>query len=79
MMLWTSTPSSKVVKRAGHELNNILLQNKKYGYEINITHPKIYPLYVRFKEWKSIPTWCPLSDNERFEFEEHIKKSFKID
>ena len=29
-------------------------------------------LYERFKKWKGIPKWCPLSDNERFEFENYI-------
>ncbi|MBQ2175289.1 MAG: hypothetical protein II453_09560, partial [Alphaproteobacteria bacterium] len=47
----------------------ILITGNVYGYQINISHPSIKPLYDRFKKWKGIPDWCPLSDEERFEFE----------
>lgn len=44
----------------------------KYGYQININHPKINGLYRRYLKWKGIPQWCPLSDKQRFEFEAYI-------
>ena len=54
--------------------NTIYAAENKYGYRINITHPKIEPLYKRYKKWKGIADWCPLSDAERFEFESYILK-----
>lgn len=48
---------------------SIYAPDNKYGYKINITHPDIKPLYQRFKKWKGIADWCPLSDAERLEFE----------
>lgn len=50
---------------------------KDYGYKVNINHPDIAPLYVRYKKWKKIPLWCPLSDKERLEFEQYIINSQK--
>lgn len=47
-----------------------------YGYQVNINHPLIQPLYYRFKNWKDIPRSFPLSDEERFEFENYIKDKF---
>lgn len=51
---------------------SIWTKDNPYTYRINIGHPRIAPLYERFKRWKSIPVWCPLSDKERFEFERYI-------
>lgn len=48
-----------------------------YGYRIDISQPKIKKLYLRYKKWKGIPDWCPLSDNERFEFENFLIKGGK--
>ena len=48
-----------------------------YGYQVDISDPKIKPLYERFKKWKGIPRWCPLSDEERLEFESYILKEKK--
>ena len=54
--------------------NTIYAAENKYGYRINIMHPKIEPLYKRYKKWKGIADWCPLSDAERLEFESYILK-----
>ena len=54
--------------------NTIYAAENKYGYRINIMHPKIEPLYKRYKKWKGIANWCPLSDAERLEFESYILK-----
>jgi hypothetical protein len=45
-----------------------------YGYRYNISHPKINPLYWKYKERKKIPPTAPLSDSERMEFEYYIDK-----
>lgn len=62
-------------KGRGDILDEIILLNNKYGYKVNISHSKIKPLYQRFKKWKNIPNWCPLSDDERLEFEGYILKN----
>lgn len=48
--------------------------NNKYGYQVDITNPKYRELYERYKKWKGLPRWCPLSDGERFEFEQYIMR-----
>ena len=64
------------MQRKGREriTDEIILPKNNYGYRIDITHPKIKPLYERYKKWKEIPDWCPLSDDERLEFEGYILK-----
>ena len=34
-----------------------------------LNEPEINELFQRYKKWKGIPVWCPLSDGERHEFE----------
>lgn len=52
-----------------------------YGYRVNIRNPYINGLYRRFYKKREIPTGCPLSDEQRFEFElvviPHLEKRFK--
>lgn len=43
-----------------------------YGYEINISHPQIYPVLEAFKKRRGIPVWVPLGDVGRMVFEEKI-------
>ena len=50
------------------------MQNK-YGYRVDITKPKYRKLYDRYKKWREIPAWCPLSDYERLEFESYVLRS----
>lgn len=50
----------------------IFMPPNKYGYRVNILDPRILPHYERFKKSRNIPPWCPLSDEERLEFENHI-------
>lgn len=57
---------------AASEESVILDPPNPYGYRINISHPRIRPLYDRYREWRGIPKHFPLSDQERFEFEEYI-------
>lgn len=51
---------------AAEKHNSIYAKPNKYGYKIAINHPKIKPLYERFKDSKNARI---LSDKERFEFE----------
>lgn len=56
---------------------SIWTKDNPYTYRINVNHPKIAPLFERFKKWKGIPVWCPLSDKERFEFERYMRDNLK--
>ena len=46
--------------------DSIILLPNKYGYRVNINHPRIRPLYERFKQKKNA---LILSDAEWLEFE----------
>lgn len=46
--------------------DTIFAPPNKYGYQININHPKIRPLYERYKRKVGE---IILSDRQRFEFE----------
>lgn len=49
--------------------DSLWAKENPYGYQININHPKIRPLYERFKEKVGERI---LSDRQRLRFEEHI-------
>lgn len=53
----------------------ILTEPNKYGYKFNLNHPRIRTLYERYKKSKGYASTYPLSDSERFEFEEYLQKS----
>lgn len=57
--------------------DGILMFSNPYGYRVNIAHPAIRPLYERFHRWKGVSMHFPLSDAERFEFEEYILKKLE--
>lgn len=51
--------------------NPVLVFGNPSGYHLNVNHPTIRPLYERYiKEVLKIPYCFPMSDNERFDFEE---------
>lgn len=50
--------------------NPMIARDNPYGYRLNINHPLIRKIYWRYKEKNGIPRGYPLSDHERFEFEE---------
>ena len=50
--------------------NPMIAKNNPYGFRLNVNHPLIREIYWRFKEKNCIPRRFPLSDNERFDFEE---------
>lgn len=43
-----------------------------YGYRLDIRHPLVEKLYWRYKDKHHIPHWCPLSDEERLDFEAQV-------
>lgn len=51
------------------EQESIFVDDNPYGYLLNISHPRVAPLYWRYKKWKGIPRTAPMSGQERFEFE----------
>lgn len=64
-------------QKCGISSNNdkiILDKPNKYGYQVNINHSKVQPLYERFKRSKKA---IILSDKERLEFEEIIMKKVR--
>ena len=58
-------------------MSNSFIPDDRYGYKVDISDPKIKPLYERYMKWKAIPPWCPLSDKERLDFESYILKEKK--
>ena len=61
--------------RSSHDKDDsILITGNKYGYKVNVNHPRIRPLYERFKE----KVGCNiLSDRERFRFENSIIQKYE--
>ena len=58
-MTWRNPPAETGVR----------LTANPWNYRVNVNHPRMRPLYERFKGWKGVPAWCPLVDEERREFE----------
>ena len=44
----------------------------KYGYQLDLKDPLVKKLYGRYKDKHHIPHWCPLSDDERMDFEAQV-------
>ena len=59
---------------ASEKHNSIYAKPNKYGYKIAINHPKIKPLYERYKRRNGILIPSP---KERFEFEAHIMSAIQ--
>ncbi len=57
--------------------NTIFNSNNQYGFLININHPLIFPLYIRYKKIKKLALHFPISDKDRFEFETTIFKTLE--
>ncbi|MCQ2388009.1 MAG: hypothetical protein MJ066_06180 [Clostridia bacterium] len=53
---------------------SIYTVNNRYGYKLNLKHPKIRNLYERYKKWKGLTLNFPLTDKQRFEFESYLLK-----
>lgn len=60
------------MKRWLLKLSKSFIPDNNYGYQVDISDPKIKPLFERYMKWKGIPPWCPLSDKERLEFESYV-------
>lgn len=52
--------------------DNMTMTGHRYGYRVNINHPRINPYYRRYKEWRGIAFAAALSDQERVEFESYM-------
>lgn len=52
------------------ELDTMRLTRERYGYRLNLTKPRVRAAYDEYKRRHGIPSWCPLSDEQRKEFEE---------
>lgn len=46
--------------------------NNPYGFKLNLNNEKVRAFYNRYKAWKGIAEHTPLSDRERFEFEDYL-------
>ena len=46
-------------------------------YRYNLRHPWIGRYYQRCREKLGLPTWCPLSDDQRHTFERYMDEKFK--
>lgn len=44
----------------------------KYGHQLDLKDPLVKKLYWRYKDKHQIPHWCPLSDDERMDFEAQV-------
>ena len=44
----------------------------KYGYQLDLKDPLVQKLYWRYKEKHHIAHWCPMSDEERLDFEAQV-------
>lgn len=60
------------------ENSSMFTHQNPYGYLVNINHPRISKLYDRYKKKNNIPPWCPMSDDERYDFENLIFEWFKL-
>ena len=58
--------------------NTMFNFNNEHGYLLNVNHPKVHDLLVRYKKWKGLPLQYPLSDKERLEFEAYVLKKEKV-
>lgn len=52
--------------------SEFLVPDNPCGYIVNIRHKDICVLYERYRAQKNIPQWCPLSDKERYDFENMV-------
>lgn len=50
-------------------MESIYASNNKYGFRLNVNHPYINKLYLRFKASKGVGINFPLNDIDRREFE----------
>ena len=44
----------------------------KYGYQLDLKDPLVKKLYGRYKDKHHIPHCCPMSDEERLDFEAQV-------
>lgn len=54
---------------SGVEPQSIYTHGNRYGYRLNLRHPLVKKLYLRYKDKLGISQSMPLSDAERMDFE----------
>lgn len=54
------------------ELDTLRFTRERYGYQLNLTKPRVRAKYDDYKHRNGIPMWCPLSDKQRKEFEAEV-------
>lgn len=59
-------------REKGKKATGIYALENKWGYKLNVNHPKIRDYYERFKNSRGISMTC--SDSERKEFEGYMLK-----
>lgn len=52
--------------------SEFLVPDNPYGYIVNIRHKAIHKLYERYRAKNNIPKGDPLSDKERYDFENMV-------
>lgn len=65
-------PGEQPAKVMRFSPDNMTMTDHKYGYRVNINHPRINPYYRRYKEWRRIAFADAMSDQERAEFEAYM-------
>ena len=58
-------------------MESIYTNNNKYGFRLNVNHPYINKLYLRFKASKGVGVNSPLNDSDRMEFERVVIEQLK--
>lgn len=55
------------------------LENNPYGFKVRVSHKKINPLYIKYKEYKEVSLHYPLDDSHRLEFEQVLISHWKTE
>lgn len=57
--------------------NTPFITNQSYGFQIDISHPDIAPLYKSYHIKNHFPEHFPLSDKQRYDFEAKVFKLYE--
>lgn len=49
----------------------------RYGYKINVNHPRIRPLFAAFHKHIGVPESVPLTNAQRFQFEAMVMEMIR--
>lgn len=51
---------------------SMFIHNNRYGFKVNISHPKIAPILVKYKKEHGLSIHHPMSDKDRLDFEHYV-------